>query len=255
MVVFALSKVAFFLVWFCLETSAFVQSGAIAENTAQKAYLSQRPKLDHKLAYIHSTLQIRGGGASSSASLTSLKMFRLAARAGLQSASIMTLADVATQLLVEKRSLLVPGGKADDDNAVSAAPRYDPVRTLRWTTVGLALHGPYFFLSFGKLDKMFGAATNLWIVAKKTTFAQFVVFPPYLCALFTYLGIMEGNGDVLGKVKDRVPKAFMSGCVFWPIANILNFSFVPASRRVPYLAAVGGLWNGYLSWLNAKKNS
>ncbi|KAL7525897.1 hypothetical protein ACHAXR_003003 [Thalassiosira sp. AJA248-18] len=190
-------------------------------------------------------------------------LLRSAARAGLQSASIMAVADITTQLLVEKRSIAqYPPSKqtiAIEDATTSLPPprHYDPMRTVRWAVVGLTLHGPYFFLSFGKLDRTLGAATNIFIVAKKTAAAQLIVFPPYLLALFTYMGVMEeGNSTntdvIMAKVQDRVPKAFFGGCIFWPIANFINFSFVSVGARVPYLAAVGGLWNGYLSYMNGK---
>ena len=184
-----------------------------------------------------------------------MKLFRDVARAGLQSASIMTAADLSTQLIVEKKRL--KSGEAIDGGMEASKPRpvatYDPVRTLHWATVGLTLHGPYFFFSFSRVDSLFGAATALRIVAKKTAFAQFVVFPPYLMALFWYVGVMEGSDDVVGKVCDRAPEAFVGGCLYWPVANYVNFSFVPSSARVLYIAAIGGLWNGYLSYMNARK--
>mmetsp|Transcript_10296 Transcript_10296/g.24694 ORF Transcript_10296/g.24694 Transcript_10296/m.24694 type:complete len:175 (-) Transcript_10296:473-997(-) len=165
-------------------------------------------------------------------------MLRQAARAGAQSGTIMTLADMGTQLLVE--------GKTTDDYSVE--------RTLRWTVVGLTLHGPYFLGGFSILDKQFGAATSLRIVATKTATAQLLLFPPYLVALFGTMGYMEGHPDIAEKIQTQVPKAFITGCVFWPIANFVNFSFVSPTLRVPYLACAGGVWNSYLSWTNSKSN-
>mmetsp|Transcript_7523 Transcript_7523/g.12454 ORF Transcript_7523/g.12454 Transcript_7523/m.12454 type:complete len:238 (-) Transcript_7523:52-765(-) len=203
-------------------------------------------------------LAIRGGGGGSSAeaSKTMLNLFKSAAvRAGMQSASIMTVADIMTQLVVEKRYLVGGATKQEQANDDSrGVARYDPVRTLRWATVGLTLHGPYFRYCFAKLDQIFaGAAQSMLVVAKKTALAQFIVFPPYLVALFTAIGIMEGCDDIAGKVRTNVPKAFMSGCIFWPIANVFNFALVPSTARVPYLASIGALWNGYLSWMNSKQ--
>eukprot|EP00579_Thalassiosira_antarctica_P028211 CAMPEP_0202021836 /NCGR_PEP_ID=MMETSP0905-20130828/47921_1 /ASSEMBLY_ACC=CAM_ASM_000554 /TAXON_ID=420261 /ORGANISM="Thalassiosira antarctica, Strain CCMP982" /LENGTH=180 /DNA_ID=CAMNT_0048583823 /DNA_START=54 /DNA_END=599 /DNA_ORIENTATION=- len=176
----------------------------------------------------------------------------------------MTLADMTTQLLVEKRLFFANDQTPNPKQQVAAVQEttYDPIRTLRWATVGLTLHGPYFLLSFGKLDRLMlgggGTTNSLLVVAKKTAIAQLVIFPPYLVALFTYMGVMEqGSGSnankIMARVQDRVPEAFMSGCVFWPFANCINFALVPASARVPYLASVGGLWNGYLSYMNAKR--
>ena len=50
-------------------------------------------------------------------------------------------------------------------------------RTMRWSLVGLTLHGPYFFLTFGVIDKLWGAATGLGTVIGKTMTAQIFAFP------------------------------------------------------------------------------
>jgi hypothetical protein len=164
-------------------------------------------------------------------------ILRQALRAGAQSGTIMTAADLGTQLFIE--------GKSWDDD-------YDWKRTLRWTAAGVFLHGPYFFTGFSVLDKSFGVATSLRTVAKKTAVAQFFLFPPYLVALFGFMGVLEEHPDIPDKIRQRVPETFLSGCVFWPIANVLNFTFVSPTMRVPYLAISAGIWNSYLSWTNAK---
>lgn len=149
----------------------------------------------------------------------------------------MSAADIGTQLFMEGKSL-------EGD--------YSWRRTLRWTIAGVFLHGPYFFTGFSVLDKHFGVATSLQTVAKKTAAAQFFLFPPYLVALFGFMGVLENHPNIPEKIRRRVPETFLSGCVFWPVANILNFSFVSPTMRVPYLAFSAGIWNTYLSWTNAK---
>lgn len=196
-------------------------------------------------------------------------------RAGVQSGSILTFADIATQLFVEGNHLgssrrdKVPtaaslGSKveerlrsnADKGDIVANGNAYDPIRTARWTTVGLFLHGPYFFSAFSDLDRRFGAGRTLGNVLKKTAVAQFVVFPPYLVVLFTFMGFAEGmmSTGVVEKVRTHVPEAFVTGCVFWPIVNVVNFALVGPSFRLPYIAAVGGVWNGFLSWSNGRNS-
>jgi len=166
-------------------------------------------------------------------------------KSGLLSASIMTVADVATQFLVEKRQF---PGRDDVDR------HYDPSRTGRWAIVGLTLHGPYFFHAFRMLDRHFGPATSLPVVAKKTISNQIAVFPPYLVAMFSYMGILEPDcHDVPAKVKEYAPRAFVAGCAFWPIANSVNFAFVSPGGRAAYVASAGALWNGYLSFINARE--
>jgi protein Mpv17 len=154
-------------------------------------------------------------------------------RAGLQSGVIMGTADICTQLGLEKR-------------------QFDAKRTARWASAGLLIHGPYFYYGFSRIDNYFGTATSFGIVLQKTVTAQVVLFAPYLTLLFSYMGVVEGHPDITQKVKQQVPNAFIVGAFYWPVANSLNFALVPASLRVPYLAAAAGFWNGYLSWSNAK---
>ena len=199
-----------------------------------------------------------------------LTLLRSVAKAGIQSASIMTIADIGTQLVVENRSFITHEEKGickdthqascvTATSSSSSSIDYDPIRTLRWTIVGLTLHGPYFFLAFGKLDRLFSTPTfaNAF---KKTAITQLTIFPPYLVALFSFLNVLERHGSDGKKTSnnnDIIPKvqqAFKVGCIFWPIANSINFSFISPQRRIPYLATVGGIWNGYLSYMNANNS-
>ena len=166
-------------------------------------------------------------------------------KAGLQSGSIMAVADLCTQFGLEHQHK-----QGHDDRTRTRT--WDQRRTARWATAGLFLHGPYFFHAFSRVDRYLGAATSFSVVLKKTAIAQFVVFPPYLILLFSYLGLLEGHNNITQKVQQRVPEAFISGCVFWPLVNGVNFWLVPSTLRVPYLATTGGIWNAYLSWANAR---
>jgi hypothetical protein len=198
-----------------------------------------------------------------------------AIRSGLQSGVIMSIADITTQFVIEGKTFVDfdehennhnnNNNKVDDDTCSA----YSLTRTLRWTVAGLLLHGPYFYIGFSQLDKFVGAGvrkqqqqqqrqnvirgnlTASWkVVAQKTALAQFVLFPPYLAMLFGYMGYREGHPDIVQKIQQRVPEAFVSGCVYWPIANGINFAIIPTTFRIPYLAVSAGLWNSYLSWTN-----
>jgi len=95
-----------------------------------------------------------------------LTLLRSVAKAGIQSASIMAIADISTQLVLENRSFITHEEKGickdthqtyqtdiqQPSSSSSSSVYYDPIRTMHWSVVGLTLHGPYFFLAFGKLD-------------------------------------------------------------------------------------------------------
>jgi len=155
----------------------------------------------------------------------------------------MTAGDMTVQLVIEKKNLVLDGSRDS----------WDTTRTLRWSLAGLALHGPYFFYTFAKVDKYFGTVTSLSNVLRKTAFVQVTVFPGYLTMLFTFLGLVEGlrsSETLWSKVTQRVPEAFAGGCVFWPLVNTVNFRYVPPHMRVLYLASAGTVWNTFLSYIN-----
>lgn len=196
------------------------------------------------------------------------------AKAGVISGSIMSFADVAVQNVVEPA--WATGEPTKKANAFALLPHWDPMRTAKWGICGLTLHGPYFFKMFGHVDRFFGPATTFANAVTKTAFVQVTVYPVYLTILFAYMGCLEGvpltlpketeedtrslgtlvqTSPLVEKVCRTVPESFLGGCVFWPVANTVNFAFCPAHLRVPYLAACGCAFNQYLSWLNARAKS
>jgi Mpv17 / PMP22 family len=176
-------------------------------------------------------------------------------RAGLQSGTIMCFADIMTQTVIEGKTWRsIQDASYTFESAVNS---FDPWRTCRWTVAGLTLHGPYFFVGFRRIDNVFSsrAANTSWlVVVKKTAAAQLVLFPPYLVALFSFMGVMEGKpvDDLASKVVARVPEAFLSGCLYWPLTNVVNFAVIPSNVRVSYVATAAAVWNSYLSWANAR---
>lgn len=179
-------------------------------------------------------------------------------RAGLQSGSIMTVSDVGIQFGLNGRTWqgFSPEQKAKDSKTSQSPDAYDIVRTLRWTACGFFLHGPYFLTTFGFVDRIFGPAVGMNVVMKKMMFVQCSIFPTYLALLYTLMGGLEGLKTVpelQAKIQRQVPDAFLGGCVFWPIANTINFKFVPSSMRVPYLAGAGLIYNSFLTYLNQRE--
>ena len=52
-----------------------------------------------------------------------------------------------------------------------------------------------------------------------------------------------------------VPRTFMAGGLFWPVANMVNFMWIPSTQRVLYVNAVGVVWNAYLSYASSSSSS
>lgn len=154
--------------------------------------------------------------------------------------------DAICQMLLAKSSS-VDGKVALDTGEVS-----------RFALAGATLHGPYFYYGFKLMDRvpMYGVKTALGKSLTKTLVTQVTIFPLYLGLLFVYLGVLEGksNDIIEDKVLTAWPRAYMSGSAFWPVANTVNFLYVPPSWRAPYVAGAGLVWNAIVSWENGRAN-
>ena len=69
---------------------------------------------------------------------------------------------------------------------------------------------------------------------------QVTLFPVYLAAFFVYMGLLEGRSlqHSCERLSASFPATYATGTVFWPLANVLNFRYVPATRRVLYVNAM-----------------
>lgn len=133
----------------------------------------------------------------------------------------------------------------------------DSLQTARFAIIGATWHGPYFFTGFRWLDRTFGSSATLAKAATKTLVGQVTLFPVYVVSFFYYMGALEGlnHAERIEKVRRAAPPTLISGTVFWPIANIFNFLYVPAAYRVVYVNVAGLFWNAFLSWENSTKGA
>lgn len=103
-------------------------------------------------------------------------------------------------------------------------------------------------------------------VVAKTAVGQATVLPTYLTLFFPYMSVLEGvfsgggaaepaalAAGAAARLADNFVPTMVAGTAFWPAANLVNFSVVPANMRVAYVGSVGVVWNVYLSWRNARE--
>eukprot|EP01052_Picozoa_sp_SAG31_P041320 SAG31_NODE_6234_length_2108_cov_1.090592_1_plen_137_part_00 len=130
----------------------------------------------------------------------------------------MTCGDVCAQIL-ERLTSNVGTGNATTNGASAPASQQkliDLWRTLRFAIVGGTCHGPFFNVGFAWVDRLFGSplAANgsvLWLVlAKKVLTTQFILNPPYMLILFSWIGVLEGRTSVAAIVKNTLVRAFVT---------------------------------------------
>ncbi|KAK3087951.1 hypothetical protein FSP39_012712 [Pinctada imbricata] len=130
----------------------------------------------------------------------------------------MSLGDVISQLAIERKG-------------------FDLKRNARFMAFGLFIGGPMFRVWYLKIDQIFGKTkySNL-----KMVFADQGLFAPVFLPFFLgTMGVMRQDPFplVVEKVKN-----------IWPLAQLINFTFVPLQHRVMVVNLVSVGWNTYLAW-------
>lgn len=82
---------------------------------------------------------------------------------------------------------------------------------------------------------------------------QALFAPAGLVVFFTAMGLLsDGNKKeaIKEKFRDAYVPALIANYKIWPLAQFINFKFMPVQYRLPFASSLGILWNAYLSWLN-----
>lgn len=129
---------------------------------------------------------------------------------------------------------------------------YDFKRTGRMVVIGLAL-GPFNHFWYSLLDKTVKGG-GLQVVLKKIALDQ-AFAGPFFCTLFlTGTSLMEGQGleGAKSEWKEKFLPIYMVDWCFWPMAQYVNFRFLPTQYRVAYVSTATLIWNSFLSYMKHK---
>lgn len=111
---------------------------------------------------------------------------------------------------------------------------YDRTRTAHMATsgvvVGVICHYWYKFL-----DKRMPGRT-IGIVMKKIVLDQLICSPLYISAFFVTMGILENKKqtEVWEEIKQKAWKLYAAEWMVWPVAQFVNFYWLPTKYRVFY---------------------
>ncbi|KAJ7597674.1 hypothetical protein C8J56DRAFT_325914 [Mycena floridula] len=142
------------------------------------------------------------------------------------------------------------------------AHRYDLSRTLRFFCFGVAI-SPFLGRWNSFLEQRFPLRSlqtpnkvSVKALSKRVICDQAIMAPIGLAAFLGSMGIMEGRSlpQIGQKYQDLYKPALITNWQVWPIAQLINFRFMPLAYRIPFQSSCGVFWTLYLSILNSKED-
>ncbi len=135
------------------------------------------------------------------------------------------------------------------DSRFSSSPWWDHHRTSIMALQGAFLSGPWGFVQFTVLEKLFPGRSRTAVLQKVAT--SIVIAPISICLTFTGLNFLYGRpwASAVQKIESDLPRTYISGAFYWPFISAMNFRFTPLEYRPLVGSMAGVLWNIYLSFI------
>ncbi|KII93324.1 hypothetical protein PLICRDRAFT_171099 [Plicaturopsis crispa FD-325 SS-3] len=143
-----------------------------------------------------------------------------------------------------------------------ARPGYDALRTLRFFAFGFALSplvGRWnLFLEhrFPLRAQPGVGRVSLRALGKRLACDQIAMAPLGIAVFIGTMGVLEGNdvAHIRQRYSDIFLPALLTNWKVWPLAQLVNFRYMPLAYRVPFSQTCGVFWTVYLSILNSKED-
>lgn len=136
---------------------------------------------------------------------------------------------------------------------------YDLPRTLRFFFFGFTI-SPFIGQWNGVLERWFPLrplpGSRIKALSKRVACDQLLVAPIGLGIFLGTMGVLERRSpaQIKEKFSDLYIPALVTNWKVWPVAQFINFRYMPLPYRVPFQSSCGVLWTLYLSLLNARED-
>ncbi|KAF5368417.1 hypothetical protein D9758_002358 [Tetrapyrgos nigripes] len=141
-------------------------------------------------------------------------------------------------------------------------PQFDFARTFRFFAYGFAI-SPFLGRWNAFLEHRFplrstsNGQVSLKALTKRVACDQLIIAPTGLVLFIGAMGVMENRNaqQIREKYSDLYKPALITNWQVWPIAQMINFRFMPLPYRVPFQSTCGVFWTLYLSMINSREDS
>ncbi|KAL4068330.1 hypothetical protein V8B97DRAFT_1974967 [Scleroderma yunnanense] len=138
---------------------------------------------------------------------------------------------------------------------------WDAGRTLRFFCFGLGL-SPLLGRWNVFLERKFPLCkrrchrTSFKALSKRVAADQLIMAPFGLVLFVGCMGVMEFRSiaQIRERYADMYTTALLTNWKVWPIAQLINFRYMPLPYRIPFQSTCGVFWTLYLSLLNARED-
>ncbi|XP_005102213.1 mpv17-like protein 2 [Aplysia californica] len=132
--------------------------------------------------------------------------------------------------------------------------KYDFARTGRMVAIGFVL-GPFNHYWYTFLDRIL-KGTSQKTVLKKIACDQTVAGPFFCTSFLVGMTLLEGKGldAAIVEWKNKFLHIYMVDWMFWPLAQFVNFRFLPGRFRVLYVSSATLIWNSFLSYMKHRSD-
>jgi len=131
---------------------------------------------------------------------------------------------------------------------LAASPLWwNPTRTLAMCATGLLAGGPWQFSLVRISEHLFPGRLPRAIASKIAI--NMCTAPIGISSTFFLTNFFQGHASApaLRRIRDDMPRTFVTGACYWPFVSFLNLRFVEVAYRPVVGAAAGALWNIYVS--------
>ena len=163
---------------------------------------------------------------------------------------------------VQTKALTAAGIQTCSDvlaQRISGSKQLNLRRTGLMALFGLLWAGPSLHYWQQFLEKSFrGRKQSLRLVIEKACLDQSIYGPAANLTMMAFITLCIEKKP-LEYLKDKVKKQFVSvqlnAWKIWPVASLVNYSFVPPSLRVLFMNCVGFMWSTFLIYTSQGKGS
>ncbi|KAK3581776.1 hypothetical protein CHS0354_017216 [Potamilus streckersoni] len=138
-----------------------------------------------------------------------------------------------------------------EQNLISKKKVYDSLKTVRVTLVGTFLVAPLVF-NWIRLTERLLPSKKVPAVLIKVLCDQFLFAPVAITTFYIGTNILERQKDLLAEWKRKFFPTWTTGMMFWPIAQAINFRFIPWELKTIYLPCCSLIWTTYLCYMKEK---